>query len=103
MEMWDGGLPMYSKGEAEKKYSEVVVGSKIIITKPDSASIERNVVNGDVGKIVKIKTDRRGLTRYLAYNPKWNCLDDGDRRGLEYSGLFIVLWRDEFEVILYES
>lgn len=99
MEMWDGGLPMYSKGESGQKALKAVVGSKIVVTKPDSASIERNILNGDIGKIVHIHTDKLGITRYLAYNPKWDCIEDVLKRGLEYDGKCIVLWEDEFKVI----
>lgn len=104
MEMWDGyGVSSYAKGEGEKKSSEVFVGSKIVITKPDSVSIERNALNGDIGKIVCIETDVFGVTRYLAYNPKWKCRDDGMQEDFGYDGLFIVLSRREFEVIRYEN
>jgi len=100
MEMWDGyGVPNYAQGEPDKKPLKAVVGSKIILVKPDSASIERNALNGDIGKIVHISTDKAGITRYLAYNPKWDCIDDGIRRGLEYGGKCIVLWKKEFKVI----
>lgn len=100
MEMWDGyGVSSYAKGEDEKKSSEVFVGSKIVITKPDSVTIQKDALNGDIGKIVCIETDVFGVTRYLAYNPKWRCRDDGIQRGFGYGGLFIVLWRREFEVI----
>lgn len=75
------------------------IGSKIIVTKPDSASLERNVTNGDIGKIVHIHTDKARMTRYLAYNPKWKCIEDGLERGLEYDGKCIVLWEDEFKVL----
>lgn len=98
MEMWDGSLPMYAQGEAENQSLEVVVGSKIIITKPDRSTIEKNVVKGDIGKIVSIHTDG-SFTRILAFNPKWNCLEDGLMRGFDYDGLFIVLWREEFDVL----
>ena len=80
-----------------------LVGSKIVITKPDSVSIERNALNGDIGKIVCIETDVFGVTRYLAYNPKWKCRDDGMQEDFGYDGLFIVLSRREFEVIRYEN
>lgn len=99
MEMWDGGLPMYSKGESGEKALKAVVGSKIMVTNPDRSSVERNVRNGDIGKIVHIHTDKAGLTRYLTYNPKWICIDDWPRRGLEYGGKSIVLWEEEFKVI----
>ncbi|AIW02871.1 hypothetical protein [Acinetobacter phage P577] len=102
MEMWDGyGVSSYAKGEYDA--SEVVVGSKIVITKPDSVSIARNALNGDIGKIVHVcKVDNKPCT-YLAYNPKWKCCDDGMQRGFGYGGLFIILWRSEFEVIRYEN
>lgn len=100
MEMWDGyGVPSYAKGEDENKTSDVVVGSKIVITRPDSVSIARNALNGDIGKIVHVyKVDNRPCG-YLAYNPKWKCRDDGRQKGFGYDGLFIALWRREFEVI----
>lgn len=99
MEMWDGSLPMYAQGEGENKTSEVVVGSKIVITKPDSSSRGRGVSENDIGKVVHIHVDRGNIKRYLAYNPNWTCRKDGMRLGLEYGGLFIVFWEKEFKVI----
>lgn len=99
MEMWDGGFPMYAQGEPKNKLFKATVGSKIVITKPDRPSLERNIMSGDIGKIVHIHTDKANMTRYLAYNPKWDCIEDGIRRGLEYGGKCVVLWEDEFKVI----
>lgn len=77
----------------------IKVGTKIIVTDPDSVTLDQDAHEGDVGKVVHIHTDQLGTKRYLTYNPKWRLLDDGEMRGLGYSGLFIVLWEREFEVL----
>lgn len=99
MELWDGTFPMYARGESEKKSLDIAIGSKIVVTKPDSVSTDRNVRNGDIGKIVHLYKAGNKVSGYLVYNPKWHCRDDGVQRGFGYDGLFIILWRREFEVI----
>lgn len=102
MESWDGYLETYPIGGSYKEHSSgiqsknIKVGSRIIVTNPDTVSqIVGKIKAGDVGKVVYVNA----VNGILAYNPNWSNIDRSIDDDYDYNGLACFLLPYEFEII----
>ena len=102
MEMWDVYLETYPIGGSYKAHSsgvqskDIKVGSRIIVTNPDTVSqIVGKIKAGDVGKVVYVNA----FGGVLAYNPNWNNRDRSIDDDYDYNGPACFLLACEFEII----